>query len=205
MSQPHCPVVLITPRNVDVLYSIRDLVIEEVVWTENLERELPAAIRRAAKARWLDHIAEEILRTDRLPATLKRALASAYRKRPPFTSVEELARAIGCDRRTLSRQWARNTGKSTGLRLKDFVDTLVLFHAIAMKVPGRSWSAIAYALRISPRTLSRVATRVTGKTLQAAAAEGTADLARCIIEAGLASSFAPVDGPKFSKIETGRP
>jgi transposase-like protein len=111
---------------------------------------------------------------EHLPSKLRKSLAGACRSKRPIYSVNQLAAAAGCDRRTLWKQWIQVVGSSSELRLQDFLHWLLLLRAVGRKVSERSWESIAGDLNVHPHTLARWAKQLTGRTLGALVANGTA-------------------------------
>jgi AraC-like DNA-binding protein len=119
---------------------------------------LPSALRRA----------------QHLPARLREALALACDDGRNIRTVEKLAAAAGCDRRTLWTHWKNSVGN--GLRLQDFLHWLLLLRAAHRKSPARAWADVADEIGIHPHTLGRLARQLTGSSLRDLAARGHAPL-----------------------------
>jgi AraC-like DNA-binding protein len=117
---------------------------------------LPAALRQAAH----------------LPLRLREALALACDERRCIRTVERLALAAGCDRRTLWTHWKGAVGSASGLRLQDYVHWLLLLRATHRKTAGLPWSEVADEVGIHPHTLSRLSRQLTGCSLRDLAATG---------------------------------
>lgn len=156
---PARPVLLVTCRDPAVLRRLKDVVLEEVVWTDALDEELGPAIRRADAERRFRRLQDELEAAGHLPETLVTTLALALRRRPPLTSVQGLAGEVERDRRTLWHHWRNAVGEEADLTLKGFLDWVLLLRAAARKAEGRSWREVAAELDVHPRTLRRVAGR----------------------------------------------
>lgn len=161
------PVVLVTSSEPDNARYLKDVTVAEVVWLDEADRELWPAVRRAANGHGSPRtrLADEIRMNERLPLQLRRALEYACRSERPITSIVALARAVGCGRSTLGRQWRRVVGTGRDRRLEDFLDWILLARAVERKAPDRSWEQVADNLRLYKSVLARVARRLTGHTL----------------------------------------
>lgn len=113
-----------------------------------------------------------------LPPRLREALALACDERRSIRTVEKLAAAAGCDRRTLWTHWKSSVGPDAELRLQDFLHWLLLLRAAHRKMPALAWADVADEIGIHPHTLSRLARQLTGLSLRDLAAEGHAPLSR---------------------------
>jgi AraC-like DNA-binding protein len=123
---------------------------------------VPAALRRAAH----------------LPPRLREALLLACDERRSIRTVEKLAAAAGCDRRTLWTHWKNAVnGRGAELRLQDFLHWVILLRAAHRKRPSLAWADVADELGIHPHTLSRLARQLTGAPLRDLAAGGHTSLA----------------------------
>jgi hypothetical protein len=91
---------------------------------------------------------------------------------PQIRTVERLATAVRCDRRTLWAHWRKSFGDATELRLQDFLHWLLLLRALRHKRAGTAWSRIADDIGVHPHTLSRLARQLTGHSLRGLAEQG---------------------------------
>src|SRR5688572_4530815 len=158
---PHQPLVLVTAKDADAVRQLSRIRAEEFVWPHEVERGLAAAAERAAATSPLERIRRSVEGLERLPPRLKRGLVAALTDARPLLRVEEVAKAAGCDRRTL---WRELRQLSPALRLQDLLDWIVLMRLGMMKVPGRKWSAIAGELGIHEHSIGRMIHRLTGMT-----------------------------------------
>lgn len=163
---PDVPLVLVTRRRPSILRRLKDVTVEEVVWIDEMETELWAAVRRADAERQFRRLAGRLAELPRLPSTLTAALVRALRRRPPFTSVQTLAGEVGRDRRTLWHHWRNAVGEEQDLTLKAYLDWVLLLRATVRKTGQQSWRQVAEELGVHARTLRRVARRRFGKSLQ---------------------------------------
>jgi len=130
--------------------------------TQSLPASLPTALRQAGH----------------LPPRLREALALACDERRAIRTVEKLAAAAGCDRRTLWTHWKTAVGPNADLRLQDFLHWLLLLRAAHRKTPRLAWAEVADEIGIHPHTLSRLARQLTGWSLREMAEGGHPALAR---------------------------
>lgn len=158
--------VLTLRRNPRVLRRLKDVIVQEVVWLDELS-ELPAAVRGARTERRLRDVEHDVRACDHLPGTLVDALSRSLRSRPPLTSVQELASDLERDRRTLWHHWRNAVDEEESrLTLKGFLDWVVLLRAAALKTGRRSWHDVAEDLGVHARTLRRMAKRRMGVSLR---------------------------------------
>jgi hypothetical protein len=127
-----------------------------------LPASLAAAFRRAAH----------------LPPRLREALALACDDRRAIRTVEKLAAAAGCDRRTLWTHWKQSVGRRSTLRLQDFLHWVLLVRAAHRKTASRPWSDVAEEIGIHPHTLGRLARQLTGRSLRELSTTGHVTLAQ---------------------------
>lgn len=162
---PDVPLVLCLPRSSAVLRRLKDVIVEEVVWLDELEAELAPAVRRAEAERRFRGYRRRIEAADRLSDTLARALARAVTRHPPVTSVGRLAREVERDRRTLWHHWQGAVDREAELTLKGFLDWVVLLRAGVERTASESWEEVADTFGIHTRTLRRTARRRTDDRL----------------------------------------
>jgi hypothetical protein len=110
-------------------------------------------------------------RAAHMPARLREALALAADD-AQIRTVERLATAVRCDRRTLWAHWRKTFGRSHELRLQDFLHWLLLLRALRHKRAGTAWTRIADDVGVHPHTLSRLARQLTGQPLRSLAEQG---------------------------------
>jgi len=87
------PIVLVTSSDRENARCLKDLTVEEVVWTDELEAQLLVAVKRAEGTGLLEATAGTVEQCDHLPPKLREALALVCRSWPPMRSVAQLARA----------------------------------------------------------------------------------------------------------------
>jgi hypothetical protein len=163
---PAHPVVLVTRWDLENARQLKDLTVEEVIWLPEVEQGLRGAVERACTRapNYVYCLALPFEEAEHLPPVLREALAHACRSERPVHSVNELAAAVGRNRRSLWHQWNRVVDGAP-LRLQDFLHWILLLRAVGRKTPERSWAAVAEELRMSPQTLWRYARDLTGRTL----------------------------------------
>jgi len=127
----------------------------------SLPASLPASFRRAPH----------------LPPRLREALALACDDRRAIRTVEKLAAAAGCDRRTLWTHWKQSVGRRSELRLQDFLHWVLLLRATHRKTASRPWADVAEEIGIHPHTLGRLARQLTGSSLRELSTRGHGTLA----------------------------
>ena len=175
---PLHPVVLVTRGDIENARDLKALVVDEVVWTQEIDRELADAVGRTCVLNQARRMATAVRACPVLPTKLREALATACESERPIRTVHKLAAAVGCDRRTLWTQWKQVTERAgADLRLQDFLHWLVLLRATGRKSASRSWSAVAQEVGVHPDTLGRLAQQLTGCPLRDLSAGGQGTVA----------------------------
>jgi len=175
---PNHPVILVTRWDPGNARSLKDIMVEEVVWLREVESDLLEAVRRTCTQTYqsLRCLSVPFEQAAHLPQTLRKALAFACQSEVPVRSVKHLAEAVGSNRRTLWYHWTRVVGVSSPFRLQDFLHWTLLLRAIAKKTPDRTWADVAEDVGVHAHTLWRFAKSLTGCTLPELAAKGQLEL-----------------------------
>ena len=168
----HHPLILITRRHPESLRLLKDITLDDVLWPSELDQPLLVAVQRACGQNLFKRIADEIRAMPGIHERVSAALALACWVATPVTSVEALAAAVRCDRRTLWRAWAGSSAARPVMRLEDLVGWILLIRAVSLKGGGRGWSSIASEFRVSQRRLLRLSGRLAGLSLSHLAALG---------------------------------
>jgi hypothetical protein len=175
---PYHPLVLAVERDAENLRRLSRLRVTEMIWTDELERQLWPTLRRARTGGALRRFAAEFEAADRIPARLRAALAAACRSDAVVYTAPQLAALVGRDRRTLWRLWRTAFGPAPPLRLQDFLHWMLLVRAATLRSTGRRWIAVADDLGVHEHTIARVARRLAGLNLRELAAGGPAEVTR---------------------------
>jgi hypothetical protein len=160
---PLRPLVLITRFDDVNARALKDLCVDEVVWSNHLDRELVSAVRNSQRREFIVVLGDAIRRNERLPRRLADALAGACTSPVPIQSQKELLEFSHAHRTTLFRQWHQIAGE--GETLKTALDWVVLLRAALRHDAGQSWREISEAMGISNRRLSGIAERLAGLNL----------------------------------------
>lgn len=171
-----CPIVLVTRPEPESLRLLKDLVVEEVLWLQELRHNLPMTVQRASIRHPLGAIAAEIQAVTSLGPRLRFALVEACRSNMPVHSVVDLASRCDCDRRTLWRAWNASGRPGNHIRLEDVLGWIILIHAISIRTSGRGWSAVAAQLAINERRIYRLSERLLHVPLCQASEIGSREL-----------------------------
>lgn len=169
--EPGVPLVVIVGRDPDTLRRLKDVVVEEVVWVEEVEDDLLPALRRADSERRFHAVEERLRSATHLSPTLVAALVRAVRRRPPLTSVGTLAAEVERDRRTIWHHWQEGFRGDAELTPKGFLDWILLLRACSIKTDDNSWRTVADDLGVHTRTIRRVAERRIDASLDRVASE----------------------------------
>lgn len=170
---PTFRVILVTRWTLDNARCLKNLALEEIVWLRELDRELARAVRTACGRAGVRSLADELGSARRLPPRLRGGLVLGCRSEPPIRTVNALAIAAGCDRRTLWREWH---GAPGDLRLEDVLHWLLLLRAGTLKDEDCSWADVAERLGVHAHTLGRMSRGLTGWTLRELERAGAAEL-----------------------------
>ena len=149
--------------------------------------------RRAAGAALPPALGVALRHAQHLPPRLREALALACDDHRCIRTVEKLASAAGCDRRTLWTHWKHTVGGRSELRLQDFLHWLLLLRAAHRKTASLAWADVADEIGIHPHTLSRLARQLTGAPLREVESRGHAALAMRFESEVLPAVLRPVE------------
>lgn len=185
------PTVLITRKEADGVRRLIGIPLIEVVWTDEVVHALWPAVRRVRTRSVLQKVAVTLDRTDVLPAHLRHALARVCREDAPPPSLARLAGEVGCDRRTLWRQWHKSARSGSSLRLEDVLDWVLLLRALNLKSSHGGWAGVTKELHIHETTLGRLAKRLTGSRLSILEASDAVQLAEGFLHRVLEPALGP--------------
>ncbi len=161
---PWVPVILVTDRTISIARLLTRVQVADLVWFEDVERQLASRIESACSGSALLQMADRIRRSTAPPA-LRSALSHGLReaRRTPVRNVQELAAAVDCSPVTLFQQFqARARGRTT---LNRFLGALVLLRAQQLRATGSKWKDVSAQLGLPRETLRRKATRWLGCNL----------------------------------------
>lgn len=159
------PLVLCLPRSSAVIRRLKDVIVEEVVWLDEMEEELAPAVLRAEAERRFRGYRRRVEGAEGLSTTLARALGRALTRHPPVTTVQRLAEEVDRDRRTLWHHWHQTLAGDDALTLKGFLDWVVLLRAGVERTAADNWGRVAEEFDLHTRTLRRTARRRTDAPL----------------------------------------
>jgi hypothetical protein len=162
---PLHPVILVTRGDIGNARHLTTLAVEQVVWLEEVERELPSAVGRTCLLTHARTLSAAVRGAEHLSPCLREALSLTLDSPRALPTVGAVATAAACDRRTLWTQW-RATPAADDLRLQDFLGWVLLLRAVSAKTPGRSWADVADQLGVHPHTLGRLGQRLVGAPLR---------------------------------------
>ena len=127
-------------------------------------------------------LAEDCMRDETIPPSVRGLLASALSTAPPPRTVRHLARLIHADPSTIRRHWRRGVNSRGIQRVKDLLDWLVLLRAVSLKGSGLSWRLVSEGIGAHESTLRRRAERLAGDTLGSLGSLGADRLLECFTE-----------------------
>lgn len=177
---PLHPLVLATNKDADNARSFRSLAVAEVVWLHELDHTLWPAVHQASTRGCRHALAARIEAAPRIAPPLREALTIALTAERPFHTLDALATAIGRCRGTIWYHWHHATLEAPDApRPEDFLDWVLLLHAVTRKTPARSWSDVACELGVHEHTLARLARRLLGATTRTLSQASGAGLVEC--------------------------
>ncbi|WP_428273604.1 hypothetical protein [Candidatus Palauibacter sp.] len=161
---PWVPVILVADREIAIAPVLSRVKVADLVWFEDVGRELAPRIEAARGVSALLQLSEKIRRSGAPPA-LRAAIVHSLRqaRNTPVRNVKELAAAVGCSPVTLFQQFgARASGRTTFSR---FLGALAIMRAQQLRALGISWKRVAEQVGLSRGTLARRSNRWPGCTL----------------------------------------
>ena len=191
----HIPVVAVVDRVPEVAMLFRHTVIEELVWTEQIQDRLNVAIERAIHKGFFQQIVKALDRETDLTRTTKMFLTLAVQKQRPYRTVQAIAAALDVDTKTVHNHWNASGISASRLSPKDFLDWTLLLRAAALRSSGTTWPEIAKSLAAHPRTFHRIARRLLDSPLPNTQSSAFVSSAFCrtVVPVLLRSSFHEFD------------
>ena len=175
------PIVAIVKKDPVVAIALKDVAIEEIIWSDRIEDELmPATVRALSKGR-LNRIAAAVRTNERFTSLTKQFLTLVLLAKKPFTEVSAVAEVLGVDTKTITNQWKQSGIRTRDLTPKASIDWIVLMRAAALRTAGYSREQVGNEINVHPRTLDRMARRLMGKPMsfaQAVTVEPETDFAK---------------------------
>jgi hypothetical protein len=157
------PVVAIAEHQPTVAIALRDVVIEELIWTQNVSQQLQPSVQHALSKARFNRIATAVRANIHLTHVTRDFLTTALLARKPFRTIEDVAVALGVNSKTIHNHW--HESGVADLSPKNFLDWIILLRADALRASGLSWSAVTSRTGVHQHTLARAARRLTGRPL----------------------------------------
>jgi hypothetical protein len=173
---PQKPIVLVTELRGDNVRYLPGVGVEEVIWLHELESMLQGAVVRAEGWSSLSWIADGFRKNLLLDPMLRKAIVEACVAREAVLSVEELARKVSRDRRSIYYHWQRAFGPSPPMTIKEVLSWLLLLKAIRLKANRITWGSVASLIGCDLATLSRQARELMGVKLTELGTLGMAEV-----------------------------
>lgn len=187
------PLIIMTDPERANLIMLSKIVAEGIFWPGSDPVEIRQSVRSALIRGETVKIVEAL--PEKAPIPLRLAVQQAVNTFPRFKSVQEWTSAVGIDRRTLWSYWQQAFGGAPPIKLKEFLWWLLCMEAVSLKRPGRSWRAVARALRVHPDTLGRISQRILNVGLSDLPALGSVELQerliRCLATERRSNGFGP--------------
>ncbi len=190
---PLKPILLVAPCEPVELVRVVRLPLEDIVPLAAAPTRLAAAIAAMPSKSLLGEFALRIQQAPDMATRLQMALLNACQAPFPYTTLCELAASVDRSPATLWHHYRRWAPEGCALRLEDLVSWIVLIHAVARRVPGRSLRTVCAEIGVGERTLRRLAREHTGLSLGHLVTVGRKELIREFTRRVEAPLFAPLD------------
>ena len=120
-------------------------------------RSMWAGIRRSVVRRLREAAGRRIGVSEHSHLLIWQAIRALLVARQPFHSVAALARHLGCDSSSLYKAWKTLFGRAEGLTLGEFVDGVLLLHAVEHISPSKGLRRTLSAFHVRPDRVHRAA------------------------------------------------
>ena len=161
---PWVPVILVADREIAIAPVLSRVKVADLVWFEDVGRQLAPRIEAARGGSALLQLAEKIRRSAAPPALRAGLVHSLVQARnTPVRNVKELGAAVDRSPVTLFQQFgARASGRTTFSR---FLGALAIMRAQQLRALGISWKQVGEQMGLARGTLARRSKRWPGCTL----------------------------------------
>lgn len=174
-ASPVTPLVLLTRFDSVNARCLLRACVDDVVWLGEESSMLPGTLRNLNRS-LLFCVSEAIREIPSLNPRILHAINFACRSPNPISSVGQLARQLSCSRSSLEHAWRTLLGIGSKPHLHEVLTWLLLLRAVDQWTPEKSWDRVASDLSTYQPVLSRLARRLTGRTLTEITARGKRDL-----------------------------
>lgn len=125
------------PENVRLLSVVQA---DAVIWFEEVETELVPTVMGLLHTTVFDDLAKEFAAFPDVNTKTVKAIRTALSAPQPYREVNDLARELRCDRRTVWRDW-----KNAQLphSMQELLDWIVLLRALSAKHAGLPWKRVS--------------------------------------------------------------
>lgn len=173
---PQVILVLVTELHGDNARLLPGIGVEEVVWLHEVARRLQAAVVRAEGRSFLTRVADGFRKNLLIHPVLRDGLVEACLAPEAVHSVEELARRISRDRRSIYYHWQCAFGPSPHMTVKEILSWILLVKAMRQKADRITWGSVASVVGCELAILSRQARQLMGVNLTELGALGTSEV-----------------------------
>ena len=149
------PLVVITDQDANNARLLADVTCYEILWTTEPATKV---VRTITMAHCGADLAQAVQRSGQTHAVVREIVKATLTASPPIVSVEQLARSIGLNRRTLWKHWTGHFN-SDEMTMGDFLRWFLFLRALPIKQAGASWSAAARAVGVHEDTVLRIGRR----------------------------------------------
>lgn len=178
-----CAVLYIVDRSCTSLGGLERNTIDKCITRTDFNslRSLASVVARLKDRSFLLRIVRLTSEQPGFPPGAGRVIRASFQAGHPIFRVQEVARRLNCDRRSLWYRWTRFVGDESDVELRKFLGWLMLLEAHSRKAPSQSWEAVAQSIKVSLSTLRRSAHKHTGSSLGRLAGYSTNSVLQQII------------------------
>ncbi len=155
---PHLPLVAVIERVPEAAAILRGIVVEELLWSEQLQ-QLDSAIIMARSKGFLQRVAAAIRANRQLTDITRQFIIRALASARPIRTVKRAAHALDVDIKTVHNHWAAS-GVRSQLTPKDFLDWIVLVRVAVLRDAAYTWSDVTSTTRVDQRAFYRIVERL---------------------------------------------
>jgi len=182
---PTSAIIVVAPRDLELALRLRSDQYT-VIWEDDVDRTLPESLSAA----FVPHPTTIRIRLSSILTSQPGVIGQVGRtlNRQPVVLVRAVAAELGYSPSHLEALWAAST---SGLRLKQVVDAILMCRAVELAVAGMTREQVSTALGVSVTTLGRLSLRLTGMTFaRTKSAEG-----RRVLRRRLYALFSCIESP----------
>lgn len=136
------------------------LTLAKVVRSSRAARLLRPALIELSSHSALAWVADHFAAADQVAPLIRKVVRSACVGPFPVPTINRLAAATGCSRRTVAREWRQSVPPDTCVKLVDLLAWIKLLRALALRPQCGTLKDVARACETSPAALQRYSKRL---------------------------------------------